>query len=53
MTNKKKNAIPIAEKSKNPKKEKVKRREEEVIDDFDFGGFPKDVDIKKNMGCGG
>lgn len=22
-------------------------------DDFDFGGFPKDRDLKKNMGCGG
>ncbi len=26
---------------------------EEERDDFDFGGLPKDVPFKRNMGCGG
>lgn len=23
------------------------------VDDFDFGGLPKDVPFKRNIGCGG
>ncbi len=37
--------------SKKPKNEKDQRVEKE--NDFDFGGFPKDVSFKRNMGCGG
>ena len=53
MTNKKKKAIPTPEKSKDHDKERSKKIEEQELDDFDFGGFPKDVNLKKNIGCGG
>lgn len=26
---------------------------EETVDDFDFGGIPKNVSLKRNIGCGG
>ena len=53
MTNKKKRAIPNAKKSGHPEKQKVKLIDEQEPNDFDFGGFPKDVNLKKNIGCGG
>lgn len=53
MTNKKKKAIPIAEKSKIPNMVAEKLIVEQESDDFDFGGFPKDINLKKNIGCGG
>lgn len=53
MTNKKKKAIPTAEKSKRPNKETEELIEEQESGDFDFGGFPKDINLKKNIGCGG
>ena len=30
-----------------------KKQEFDQEDSFDFGGFPKNVSLKKNMGCGG
>lgn len=33
------------------KQEKENEKHEEEA--FDFGGIPKNVDLKKNMGCGG
>lgn len=37
-----------------PDKPKPKKEEPEKLDDeLDFGGFPKDVDLNRNMGCGG
>ncbi|WP_176723286.1 hypothetical protein [Roseivirga misakiensis] len=53
MTNKKKKAIRPTDKSKGKVKEPTKTTENEEIDAFDFGGFPSDVDLKKNLGCGG
>ena len=34
-------------------KGKSKENDFDGNDDFDFGGFPKDVDLKRNLGCGG
>lgn len=39
----------VSEENEKGKKETQISEEE----DFDFGGFPKDVNIKRNMGCGG
>lgn len=33
-----------------PKKKKV---ETEEANSFDFGGFPKNIKLTKNLGCGG
>lgn len=36
------------------KKNKPKKAQANLEDDsFDFGGLPKDVDLKRNIGCGG
>ncbi|MFY0591843.1 hypothetical protein [Roseivirga sp.] len=53
MTNKKKKSIPKTALRKGKTKEEVVDKSNEVEDDFDFGGFPKGVDLKKNLGCGG
>ncbi len=53
MTEKKKKSI---EKSiqkkvlKHPKDSDLKAGDNQ---EFDFGGFPKDVSLKRNIGCGG
>lgn len=39
----------VSEENEKSKKETQTSEEE----GFDFGGFPKDVNIKRNMGCGG
>lgn len=53
MTNKKKKAIPKTEKLKDLEKLKSKLVAEQEADEFDFGGFPKDANLNKNIGCGG
>jgi len=53
MANKKKKAIPKADRLKSLSKGKSKENDFDGNDDFDFGGFPKDVDLKRNLGCGG
>ena len=41
-------------KSKVAKKAPIKSKEAFLTDNsFDFGGLPEDVDLKKNLGCGG
>lgn len=42
--------------SKQPKKEEPKKSvssTHEDEDELDFGGFPKNISLKRNMGCGG
>lgn len=53
MTEKKKKSIkkPLPENSVKTEESKGKNTTEQ--DDFDFGGFPKDVSLKRNIGCGG
>ena len=34
-------------------KAKEENKFDEEKQDFDFGGFPKDVKLTKNLGCGG
>jgi len=53
MTEKKKKSIknPAPDKAGKEKQSKVVDTTEQ--DDFDFGGFPKDVSLKRNIGCGG
>lgn len=31
----------------------VNVNDEPIEDEFDFGGLPKDVPFKRNLGCGG
>lgn len=40
-------------KSKNQKSTSNKKNVEIENDDLDFGGLPKGIDLKKNLGCGG
>jgi hypothetical protein len=42
-------------KSKSEQKKTIKKEPAQEVErgDFDFGGFPKDHDLKKNIGCGG
>ncbi|TCL10451.1 hypothetical protein EV198_1481 [Roseivirga ehrenbergii] len=44
------------------KQKKIVKKEDKTVEiavediennDFDFGGIPKDVSFKKNIGCGG
>ena len=53
MTEKKKKSIkhPTPEKTGREKQSKGEDTTEQ--DRFDFGGFPKDVSLKRNIGCGG
>lgn len=53
MTEKKKKSIkkPMPENSN--KTEEAKGQHTTDKDDFDFGGFPKGVSLKRNIGCGG
>jgi len=30
-----------------------KEKEEPTSNEDDFGGFPKDIDFRRNLGCGG
>lgn len=51
----KRNEVPKKEKkelikNQDPHKKEVKGTK---IDDFDFGGLPKSVPFKRNIGCGG
>lgn len=34
-------------------KPKTGDQENGLEDDFDFGGIPKNINLKKNIGCGG
>ena len=52
MAKSKKNPLAKAVKTET-KKPKKKVQEDEVNDDFDFGGIPKGINLKKNIGCGG
>jgi hypothetical protein len=40
-------------KIKKPQKGKIRSFEINEDQDFDFGGFPDGIDLKKNLGCGG
>ena len=45
-------------KKTNQHKKSMKLKQKKAVqndqeEDFDFGGIPKNVDLKKNMGCGG
>ncbi len=40
-------------KNKSKGKSGQKRPSDESEDKFDFGGIPKNLDLKKNLGCGG
>ncbi|MBO3699956.1 hypothetical protein [Roseivirga sp. E12] len=53
MPEKKKKPIGSPKAEKAVKAEKTKDSDFSDQDDFDFGGFPKDVSLKKNIGCGG
>lgn len=48
----KKQARPSEKKDK-PKEAKARKEEELEEDEFDFGGLPKNVPFKRNIGCGG
>lgn len=39
--------------SKKVKNERFSVEEDQENESFDFGGFPKNIDLRKNMGCGG
>ena len=51
MAKSKKKALKKEQNTKKP--QVVKNDKEEDDTGFDFGGFPKDVDLKRNIGCGG
>ncbi len=53
MTEKKKksNKKPVSEKL--AEKKGTNQNEIQDEDSFDYGGFPKDVSLKRNIGCGG
>lgn len=53
MTKNKKKSIHPQDKTTHPKGVKTGASEETGDEDFDFGGFPKNVSLKKNIGCGG
>lgn len=42
----------IKTKAESPKQKKEPKEIEEK-EEFDFGGFPKNVKLTKNLGCGG
>ncbi|NVK83003.1 MAG: hypothetical protein HWE21_01710 [Cytophagia bacterium] len=52
MAKSKKKALKQDKISEEPEKSKKQPPHSEE-EDFDFGGFPKDVSLKRNMGCGG
>jgi len=44
----------IKPEAKETGKDKSSEKSEQTEDnEFDFGGFPKNVSLKRNMGCGG
>lgn len=53
MTEKKKKSIKNPAPDKAGKEKQSKGVDTTEQDDFDFGGFPKDVSLKRNIGCGG
>lgn len=53
MTEKKKKSIKKPKSENSDKTEKAKEQNTTDQDDFDFGGFPQDVSLKRNIGCGG
>ena len=44
---------PLKEQKPSAPKEKVRKEDSSEEEEFNFGGFPKDVSLKRNMGCGG
>lgn len=53
MTEKKKKSIKKLRTENLDKTVEAKGQNIADQDDFDFGGFPKDVSLKRNIGCGG
>lgn len=53
MAKRKKKSIPKADRLTFQKEIKQNSLKEEETEGFDFGGFPKDVSFKRNIGCGG
>lgn len=53
MTEKKKKSIKKLMPENSDRTRKAKGQNVADQDDFDFGGFPKDVSLKRNIGCGG
>ena len=44
----------VEQKPETPEKVKPSdKRQTSDEEEFDFGGFPKNVSLKRNMGCGG
>ena len=52
MAKSKKKAL-IKAKESELKNSKPQKWEKDLEDNFDFGGLPKEVNLKKNIGCGG
>ncbi len=53
MSKKKKKAIPNNEKQDNLESQSLKNTEVVENEEFDFGGLPKNISLKRNIGCGG
>lgn len=51
MAKNKKKPLSKPRKKQEPKKTVSSKYEHE--DELDFGGFPKNISLKRNMGCGG
>lgn len=51
----KKAKVPKQKKSESKKDSKPQKKEAENTEneDFDFGGIPKNIPFKRNIGCGG
>ena len=52
MAKSKKNSLK-SEVKKEKELSKTKFQELDTSEDFDFGGIPKEINLKKNIGCGG
>jgi len=52
MAKQEKKVIKPLKTDSKPEAKKV-QEEAEDRDQFDFGGLPKDVSLKRNIGCGG
>ena len=53
MTEKKKKSNQKALREKDKKGTSNTSQKESDQEEFDFGGFPKGVSLKRNIGCGG
>jgi len=53
MTEKKKKSIEKPVQKKVLKRPKDRDLKADSNQEFDFGGFPKGVSLKRNIGCGG